>query len=192
VKKAQYTSPIIILSIIIISTVILLAETRLNKQLEEDNKDYGIIINDIEEETNKELEYENNLTHKTLDLLSTINNTITINDILSTEDAKITGTEPKVVLEYSTRKTIIVPYPYAELLREELRFDKGTFKDCMKDSCNNFQECTDNYDTGTSDWEPIICVNNPLRVKINIKNREYSLTNDYPYHLWNDSYMLIT
>lgn len=194
-RSAQFTSPLIILLIIIMSTLILSVQAKINMKLETDAKDYGIIINQVEEENNKQIQYETNLTHKVLKLLSTINSSGTINSLLESEKIQITGTEPNVIVEYENKgknKTILIPYPYAELVRQEQRFNTETFKTCMQESCNNLETCTNAYDTGTIDWEPIVCLNMPLRVKISIKDAEYPLTKDFNYLLWNNSYKIIT
>lgn len=198
-KKAQFVSPIIILAIIIISTIILSVQTTIKSELEMNTADYGTIIDDIISVEQEDLEYQNNLTIKVLTLLSTLNSSGTINKILSSENAVITHAGSNVIIEYNKdygtaliNNTLLVPYPYSNMLYEEQRFNSGTYADCMTSSCANFESCTNNYDTGTIDWEPVTCMTSPLRVRIRVKMSGYPLTSDFPYYLWNNTSRIIS
>jgi hypothetical protein len=199
VKKTQFVSPIIILIIIIISTILITVQTLINSELQKNTQEYAKIINDIEDLTLLDLNYQNNLTNKLLQLASTINNSGTIESIIDVKNIQFTN---EIILEYSKQQRIgtssktfnnkiIVPYPYNSMLEQEERFNPLSFASCMGGTCTSFESCVDAYDTGTIDWEPVTCLTNPLRIKIRVKNSEHPLTIDYPYNLWNNTILII-
>ncbi|MBN1923179.1 MAG: hypothetical protein JW791_00270 [Nanoarchaeota archaeon] len=202
-KKAQFVSPLIILAIIIISTIITLINYDIREELLTKTANQLSILNSITESNQAELEYQNQLTKTVLQLLSTINSSGTITSILGYENNTEIGFNNEISLKYAfnyeeqgcsrvINNTIIVPYPYNKFLNQETRLDTENLGTCMgTNNCNNFESCINSYDSGTIDWQPIICLTSPLRVKISIKDAEYPLTTDYPYIIFNNSYIML-
>ena len=198
-NKAQFVSPIILLAIIIISTIIISVQTMLNNELNQDVTEHGTIINVIEQITEQDIEYKNKLTKQVLELASTINSSGTLTSILLNQNVTIIGFNRELIIEYIKEYNygnysrivegeIIVPYPHSQMINEELRFNNIEFGTCLgTNDCTSAQTCVNEYDTGTYDWELILCLSNPLKVKINIISSEYGLTINYPYVLWNNT-----
>lgn len=197
-KKAQFVSPIVILAIIIISTYIIITQTQINNTIGKQITSETQMISDLENITKQDLEYQITLTQQVLELASTINSSGTISDIMQNENVQITFNN-SIIVDYTNTysigtneaeldNTLIVPYPYNEFLSQELRFNIGTLGTCMGTDCTDFDFCVNNnYDTELFDWEPEVCLILPLRVKISITSTEHSLTNDFPYFIYNNS-----
>ena len=194
-RKAQFVSPIIILTIIILSTIILSVETRINTEMQERIVIYSDIVDDILSSTEGELNYQNQLTKAALTAMSTINSSGTIINMLEQEGADEVIIQEELILKYTINNEhtiLVVPYPYSAFISEQERFNTEEFSLCMETSdCTNIQECVDAYDSENVDWEPLICLIEPLRVKIILKSSDYPLTNDYPHIIWNNSYIRI-
>ncbi len=197
-RKSQFVSPIIILAVIIISTLIISVQARIETEQQARTTDYVNITNNIILSTNEDLNYQKELTQEVLKLASTINSSGTLISILTREHELNLRFTHEILIEYNKsyeingtirviNNTIIIPYPYNKLVSEEQRFNPVEFRNCMGTTCSSLEACTNAYDSGTIDWEPILCLTNPLRVRITVIDAEYSLTSDYPYNLFNDS-----
>lgn len=200
-RKAQFTSPLIILTVLIITILLITTRTSVENSFIKGINQLSTIINNYILFEEQDLNYQLNLTSQALELLSTINNSNTIINILKDYNTtQMNFTNNEVVIRYSRKynkgifvkefnNLILIQYPYSSLVEQEQRFNKGEFRNCVQN--HDCEYCVNEYDSGTMNWELILCLNNPLRVKIEIEDSEYALTKDYSYKMYNNSFIMV-
>ncbi|VVB74962.1 Uncharacterised protein [Candidatus Tiddalikarchaeum anstoanum] len=200
-KKAQFVSPIIILAIIIVSTYIILNQRIINEAATDTIIGINPIINNLENITVQDLNFQNNITKRIIQLASTTNSSETITSIIRQEYGSSLTFSNEIIINYARtyyignnskliNNTIIVPYPYNQFLREESRLlnSLAAFGTCIGTDCTNFNTCVNNYDSLPTDWVPVSCeIGPPIMVRIELINQEYPLTYNYTYHTFNNN-----
>ena len=197
-RKTQITSPLLLLGIIILSTTIILTQNNIESTISRTATEQLEIIRNIAKITEMDLEYQLNLTNQALQLISTVNSSGTIIDILSKGNQIIIEFSNEIWINYVkeykinniskiVNNTLMVPYPYLEFVDLEQKFEEQELKDCMGTDCSNFINCVNDLDSNNIDYEPEQCIINPLRVKISIIDLTHALTITNPYQMWNNS-----
>ncbi len=196
-------SPVILFLLIVVTLLIIYYRGTIGAKTIQDSLVYSYLYSDLIKLQNMDMDYRLEVSDKAIYYMSRINSSGTVEQIMKQYNVTNMVFDYPVRLNYVKEQckddkcvvfngTIVVPYPYNEFRDLEHTLDKRSLSSCIRNDCLRAEQCVNNLDTEEYNYTLIYCFSFPTRVKIFVFKNNDPISKEYPYHMFNDSAIVLS